>query len=134
MRQAEALYQQFRAKKEVLQGKTKEQVMDKYGSAAKAPDEEVLALAQSENYVEYNSQGRVIKGEAGIRRSRYQEDVLINNHTSVRPCSSAVIWQLLGGPRRHVELSAQGRCMAHHQQHNALGYSRNANLRLCSTA
>lgn len=29
-------------------------------------------------------QGRVIKGEAGIRRSRYQEDVLINNHTSVR--------------------------------------------------
>lgn len=29
-------------------------------------------------------QGRVIKGEAGIRRSRYQEDVLINNHTAVR--------------------------------------------------
>ncbi len=30
-------------------------------------------------------QGRVIKGEAGIRRSRYVEDELINNHTSVRP-------------------------------------------------
>lgn len=115
MRQAEALFQQFKAKKEVLQGKSKEQVMDKYGSAAKAPDEEVLALAQSENYVEYNSQGRVIKGEAGIRRSRYQEDVLINNHTSVRPCSSAVIWKLLGGPHRHVQSSVQGRCMAHHQ-------------------
>ena len=54
--QAEALYQQFRAKKQVLQGKSKEQVMAKYGSAAKPPDEEVLALAQSENYVEYNAQ------------------------------------------------------------------------------
>ncbi len=54
--QAEALYQQFRAKKEVLQGKTKEQVMSKYGSAAKTPDEELLALAQSEAYTEYNAE------------------------------------------------------------------------------
>ena len=54
--QAEALYKQFRAKKEVLQGKTKEQVMSKYGSAAKEPDEEVLALAQSEAYTEYNAE------------------------------------------------------------------------------
>ena len=28
-------------------------------------------------------QGRVIKGEASVKRSRYPEDVLINNHTSV---------------------------------------------------
>ena len=28
-------------------------------------------------------QGRVIKGEASIKRSRYPEDILINNHTSV---------------------------------------------------
>lgn len=119
--QAEALYKQFRAKKEVLQGKTKEQVMSKYGSAAKEPDEEVLALAQSEAYTEYNAevrrlhpavlecccscemylswhgladrvrdvqntysvQGRVIRGEASVKRSRYPEDVLVNNHTSV---------------------------------------------------
>ncbi|CAL5219695.1 g1583 [Coccomyxa viridis] len=81
--QAEALYKQFRAKKEVLQGKTKEQVMSKYGSAAKEPDEEVLALAQSEAYTEYNAEGRVIRGEASVKRSRYPEDVLVNNHTSV---------------------------------------------------
>ncbi len=56
--QAEALYRQFRTKKEVLQGKTKEQVMSKYGSAAKDPDEEVLALAQSEAYIEYNAEVR----------------------------------------------------------------------------
>ena len=55
-RQAEALYQQFKAKREVLQGKSKEQVMAQYGSAAKQPDDEVLALAQSEAYVEYNAQ------------------------------------------------------------------------------
>ena len=54
--QAEALYKQFRAKKDVLEGKTKEQVMSKYGSAAQAPDEEVLALAQSEAYTEYNAE------------------------------------------------------------------------------
>ena len=54
--QAEALYRQYRAKKEVLQGKTKEQVMERYGNAAERAGEEVLALAQSENYVEYNAQ------------------------------------------------------------------------------
>ena len=32
--------------------------MERYGSAAKKPDEELLALAQSENYVEYNAQVR----------------------------------------------------------------------------
>ena len=56
MAQAEALYRQYRAKKEVLQGKTKEQVMERYGNAAEKANEEVLALAQSENYVEYNAQ------------------------------------------------------------------------------
>jgi hypothetical protein len=54
--QAEALFRQFKGKKEMLQKQTKEQIMDKYGSAARAPDEEVLALGQSEAYVEYNAQ------------------------------------------------------------------------------
>ncbi len=58
--QAEALYRQFKAKKEVLQGKTKEQVLSKYGTNAKAPDEEVLALAQSEAYAEYNAEVRCL--------------------------------------------------------------------------
>ncbi len=31
----------------------------------------------------YLVQGRVIRGEASVKRSRYPEDVLINNHTSV---------------------------------------------------
>jgi pre-mRNA-processing factor SLU7 len=56
--QAEALFWQFKAKKEVLQGQSKEAVMARYGNAAKTGDAEVLALAQSENYVEYNAQAR----------------------------------------------------------------------------
>lgn len=41
-------------------------------------------LAQTEDYVEYSRSGKIIKGqEKEIIRSKYEEDVLINNHTSV---------------------------------------------------
>jgi pre-mRNA-processing factor SLU7 len=43
-----------------------------------------LLLAQTESYVEYSRDGRIIKGaEKPIIRSRYEEDVLLNNHTTV---------------------------------------------------
>lgn len=46
-----------------------------------APPRELL-LAQTEDYVEYSRHGAVIKGqEKAIARSKYEEDVLINNHT-----------------------------------------------------
>lgn len=39
-------------------------------------------MAQTEDYVEYSRHGAVIKGqEKAIARSKYEEDVLINNHT-----------------------------------------------------
>lgn len=41
-------------------------------------------MAQSETYVEYARDGRIIKGlEKSVINSRYEEDVYINNHTSV---------------------------------------------------
>lgn len=41
-----------------------------------------LLLAQTEDYVEYSRHGTVIKGqEKAVARSKYEEDVLINNHT-----------------------------------------------------
>lgn len=41
-------------------------------------------MAQSETYVEYARDGRIIKGqEKPVIKSSYEEDVLINNHTSV---------------------------------------------------
>lgn len=48
-----------------------------------APPKELL-LAQTENYVEYNRKGKVIKGaEQAAVRSKYEEDVHPLNHTSV---------------------------------------------------
>lgn len=46
-----------------------------------APARELL-LAQTEDYVEYSRHGAVLKGlEKAVARSKYEEDVLINNHT-----------------------------------------------------
>lgn len=39
-------------------------------------------MAQTEDYVEYSRHGAVLKGlEKAVARSKYEEDVLINNHT-----------------------------------------------------
>lgn len=90
--QAEALFQQFKAKKEVLVGKNKEDVVATYGSAAQPADDAALLLGQTEAYVEYDARGRLLRGDASAARSRYEEDVHPGNHTSVRArlhvCSS----------------------------------------------
>lgn len=81
---AETLYKSFKEKKEALVGKSKTEVLSKYGSAASAaPPDEALLLGQTEAYVEYDRTGRVIKGQEVKARSRYEEDVRINNHTAV---------------------------------------------------
>lgn len=50
-----------------------------------APPRELL-LAQTEDYVEYSRHGAVLKGlEKAVARSKYEEDVLINNHTVRTP-------------------------------------------------
>jgi hypothetical protein len=50
-------------------------VLEKYGNAAAAePAPEGLLLGQTENYVEYDRAGRVVKGaEKVIVKSRYDE-------------------------------------------------------------
>ncbi|XP_058738775.1 pre-mRNA-splicing factor SLU7-A-like [Vicia villosa] len=83
--QAELLYKNFKVMKDKLKSQTKETIIEKYGNAAdddKLPRE--LLLGQSERQVEYDRAGRIIKGqEAAIPRSKYEEDVYINNHTTV---------------------------------------------------
>ena len=81
--QAEEAYKAFQMKKASLQGQTKTALLDKYGSAASAPTEDVLALRGTEAYVEYDAAGRVIRGQEVKPRSRYEEDVHPGNHTSV---------------------------------------------------
>ncbi|KAI5066200.1 hypothetical protein GOP47_0018824 [Adiantum capillus-veneris] len=83
--QAELLYKEFKVKKESLKGQLKSDIMDKYGNAAsedKPPME--LLLGQTEKQVEYDRAGRIIRGqEKAVPKSKYEEDVFINNHTSV---------------------------------------------------
>ncbi|KAL3620603.1 hypothetical protein CASFOL_035515 [Castilleja foliolosa] len=83
--QAELLYKNFRVNKEKLKSHTKDTIMEKYGNAA--TDEVLpreLLLGQSEREVEYDRAGRIIKGqEMALPKSKYEEDVYINNHTTV---------------------------------------------------
>ncbi|XP_019189190.1 PREDICTED: pre-mRNA-splicing factor SLU7-like [Ipomoea nil] len=83
--QAELLYKNYKVSKEKLKGQTKDTIMDKYGNAASEetlPRE--LLLGQSEKEVEYDRTGRIVKGqEMSLPRSKYEEDVFINNHTTV---------------------------------------------------
>jgi pre-mRNA-processing factor SLU7 len=83
--QAELLYREFKVKKDTLKTQTKEDIMDKYGNAAaedKPPME--LLLGQTERQVEYDQAGRIIKGqEKAVPKSKYEEDVFMNNHTTV---------------------------------------------------
>lgn len=63
--QAEALHKQFKAKKEALERQGKGSIVERYGNAARTPDDDEaqLLLGQTEGYVEYNAAGRVIKGQ-----------------------------------------------------------------------
>eukprot|EP00252_Welwitschia_mirabilis_P006512 TRINITY_DN173_c0_g1_i1.p1 TRINITY_DN173_c0_g1~~TRINITY_DN173_c0_g1_i1.p1 ORF type:complete len:544 (-),score=131.87 TRINITY_DN173_c0_g1_i1:171-1802(-) len=83
--QAELLYKDFKIKKEKLKSQMKEDIMRVYGNAAseeKPPVE--LLMGQTERQVEYDRAGRVIKGqEKAVPKSKYEEDVFINNHTAV---------------------------------------------------
>lgn len=80
----EMLKKQYVEKKEEFKSKVSSGLLEKYGGKEhlKVPPRQLL-LAQSEDYVEYSRQGKVIKGaEKEVIRSRYEEDVYPNNHTS----------------------------------------------------
>eukprot|EP01105_Mastigella_eilhardi_P021274 TRINITY_DN5137_c1_g1_i3.p1 TRINITY_DN5137_c1_g1~~TRINITY_DN5137_c1_g1_i3.p1 ORF type:complete len:459 (-),score=171.77 TRINITY_DN5137_c1_g1_i3:59-1435(-) len=84
--QAELLHREFKVKKDQLKEQQKRLLSARYGGdevSAEAPPRALL-LAQTEEYVEYSRSGQVIKGgERQTARSRWEEDVLINNHTAV---------------------------------------------------
>ncbi|KAL5528684.1 SLU7 [Sanghuangporus sanghuang] len=83
--QGEILHKQFQEKKEELRDTQKVGILAKYGGEQyleKAPKE--LLQGQTEEYVEYSRTGQVVKGrERVMAKSKYMEDVFINNHTSV---------------------------------------------------
>ncbi|KAG6724292.1 hypothetical protein I3842_03G253500 [Carya illinoinensis] len=83
--QAELLYKNYKVIKGKLKSHTKDTILEKYGNAATDEDLSMeLLLGQSERQVEYDRAGRITKGqEKALPRSKYEEDVYINNHTSV---------------------------------------------------
>ena len=63
----------------------KKMLLDKYGgdvnpNAAKLRD---AAVIESEKYVEYDESGAIKGAPKAVAKSKYPEDILINNHTSV---------------------------------------------------
>lgn len=81
---------EFYRKKELKEDEEKKAsqrkaLTDKYGEQKQFHDEKLrkAAITASERYVEYDERG-MIKGAPKIKaKSKYAEDVLINNHTSV---------------------------------------------------
>ncbi|KAL9982861.1 hypothetical protein ACROYT_G004970 [Oculina patagonica] len=81
----ELLHKEYKVKKGDFEQDKKLSVLDKYGGEEhlNAPAKELL-LAQTEHYTEYSRTGKVIKGqEKAVAKSKYEEDVYTNNHTSV---------------------------------------------------
>ncbi|KAK6185113.1 hypothetical protein SNE40_007419 [Patella caerulea] len=79
------LQKEFQQRKDGFKQTAKQSILEKYGGEEHldAPPKQLL-LAQTEDYVEYSRHGAVIKGqEKAAVKSRYEEDIYLNNHTSV---------------------------------------------------
>jgi pre-mRNA-processing factor SLU7 len=87
--QAEMVQKQFVERKKDLESAKKKAVLATYTDGVpNAQMDPRLRLGQTETYVEYGKDGRVIKGGGSARqqpvaRTKYEEDIFINNHSAV---------------------------------------------------
>ncbi|KAG1867404.1 Pre-mRNA splicing Prp18-interacting factor-domain-containing protein [Suillus subluteus] len=83
--QGQLLHHEFKEKKEMMKDVNKVSILAKYGGEEyleHVPRE--LINGQTEDYVEYSRTGQIIKGKERAKvRSKYPEDVYVNNHTDV---------------------------------------------------
>jgi pre-mRNA-processing factor SLU7 len=83
--QAALLHEQYKAKKETLKAKQQATLLQTYGGEEhinSIPKE--LIYAQTEQYVEYARDGTQLRKQSKlVAKSKYEEDVFTNNHTSV---------------------------------------------------
>lgn len=81
-----ALYhKQFKEETHEARINARKKILDKYGGEKHfiVPPKELL-YAQTEHYVEYSRDGKLIKGkEKPVSLSRYPENQLVNNHTQI---------------------------------------------------
>lgn len=81
----ELLKQEYDKKRDELKDKARDSIIERYGGEEhlEVPSTSLL-LAQTEHYVEYSRYGKIIKGQdRQVIRSKYEEDIYPNNHTSV---------------------------------------------------
>ncbi|ETI26822.1 hypothetical protein G647_10268 [Cladophialophora carrionii CBS 160.54] len=72
--------QEAAAKKEA----TRKALLERYGDAAQPAAKKLKSgVVANERYVEYDEQGQIKGAQRTVARSKYREDVLTNNHTSV---------------------------------------------------
>ncbi|KZC05945.1 PREDICTED: pre-mRNA-splicing factor SLU7 [Dufourea novaeangliae] len=81
----ELLKQEYDKKRDELKDKARDSIINTYGGEEHLDAlPSSLLLAQTEQYVEYSRYGKIIKGQdRQVIRSKYEEDVFPNNHTSV---------------------------------------------------
>eukprot|EP00981_Chlorochromonas_danica_P002601 scaffold504_cov189-Ochromonas_danica.AAC.36 len=85
--QAEFLHRIVAEKKKNAESEKRKEILEKYLDGKEQPSlDPRLRLGQTEAYLEYSRDGRVIKGvvvEPPVVKTKYEEDVYPNNHTSV---------------------------------------------------
>ncbi|KAJ3371064.1 mRNA splicing protein [Kappamyces sp. JEL0680] len=81
---AEMLYKSFQEGGSKPISQKQDSILSKYGGQEHLetlPQE--LIIGQSEEWVEYNATGELIRGNKPVVRSRWEEDVYLSNHTSI---------------------------------------------------
>ncbi len=84
--QAELAFREYQGKKEVLTKEQRDAILARYGGKEHLEKPKELLVSQSDHFVTYNPDGTIARGQEkmpAIPRSKYEEDVFINNHTSV---------------------------------------------------
>merc|ERR1740121_539903 len=82
--QAAKMFQVFKSRSKDLKEQQKDELMNKYGGQEHLDAPKELLYGQTDNYVEYSRDGRVLKGrERAYEKSKYEEDVLVGNHSAI---------------------------------------------------
>ena len=82
--QAAKLQEVFKDRQEEAKEQKKDELINKYGGTEHMKIPETILNAETEQYVEYSRDGRVIKGqERAMAKSKYMEDVHPGNHSSI---------------------------------------------------
>eukprot|EP00933_Yihiella_yeosuensis_P024746 TRINITY_DN19187_c0_g1_i1.p1 TRINITY_DN19187_c0_g1~~TRINITY_DN19187_c0_g1_i1.p1 ORF type:complete len:682 (+),score=210.79 TRINITY_DN19187_c0_g1_i1:85-2130(+) len=82
--QALKMFEVYKKRSEDLKETQQKELMEKYGGSEHMDAPRELIFSQNDTYIEYARDGTVKKGrERALVQSKYQEDVLHGNHTSV---------------------------------------------------